>query len=32
SPYQRPKNPDLRLTPDRTPDELAAMVIELLER
>jgi bifunctional enzyme CysN/CysC len=31
SPYQRPKNPDLRLTPDRTPDELAAMVIELLE-
>ena len=24
SPYQRPKNPDLRLTPDRTPDELAA--------
>ena len=31
SPYQRPKNPDLRLTPDRTPDELAAMVVELLE-
>jgi len=31
SPYQRPKNPDLRLTPDRTPDELAAMVIDLLE-
>ncbi|MBV8930100.1 MAG: adenylyl-sulfate kinase, partial [Mycobacteriaceae bacterium] len=32
SPYQRPKNPDLRLTPDRTPDELAASVIDLLER
>src|SRR6201999_3106343 len=31
SPYQRPKNPDLRLTPDRTPEELADMVIELLE-
>ena len=31
SPYQRPKNPDMRLTPDRTPDELADMVIELLE-
>ena len=31
SPYQRPKNPDLRLTPDRTPDELAASVIELIE-
>ena len=31
SPYQRPKNPDLRLTPDRAPDELAASVIELLE-
>ena len=31
SPYQRPKNPDLRLTPDHTPDELADMVIELLE-
>jgi bifunctional enzyme CysN/CysC len=31
SPYQRPKNPDIRLTPDRTPDELADMVIELLE-
>lgn len=31
SPYQRPKNPDLRLTSDRTPDELAAMVIDLLE-
>jgi bifunctional enzyme CysN/CysC len=31
SPYQRPKNPDLRLTPDRTTEELADMVIELLE-
>ncbi|MET0700299.1 MAG: adenylyl-sulfate kinase, partial [Mycobacterium sp.] len=31
SPYQRPKNPDLRLTSDHTPDELAQRVIELLE-
>ncbi|WP_059017397.1 adenylyl-sulfate kinase [Mycobacterium sp. M26] len=31
SPYQRPKNPDLRLTPDHSPDELADQVIELLE-
>jgi bifunctional enzyme CysN/CysC len=31
SPYQRPKNPDLQLTPERTPDELAELVIELLE-
>lgn len=31
SPYQRPKNPDLRLTPDHGPDELAEQVIELLE-
>ena len=31
SPYQRPENPDLRLTPDRSPDELAQQVIELLE-
>ncbi|MCB0941042.1 MAG: adenylyl-sulfate kinase [Mycobacterium sp.] len=31
SPYQRPKNPDLRLTPDRGPDELADQVVELLE-
>jgi bifunctional enzyme CysN/CysC len=31
SPYQRPKNPDLRLTCDHTPDELAQLVIELLE-
>jgi len=31
SPYQRPKNPDLRLTPDHTVDELARQVVELLE-
>jgi bifunctional enzyme CysN/CysC len=31
SPYQRPKNPDLRLTPDRTLDEMAQRVIDLLE-
>ena len=31
SPYQRPKNPDLRLTPDRSPEELADLVVELLE-
>jgi bifunctional enzyme CysN/CysC len=31
SPYQRPKNPDLRLVPDRTLDELAQSVIDLLE-
>ncbi len=31
SPYQRPKNPDLRLTPERSRDELAQQVIELLE-
>ncbi|HTY28807.1 MAG TPA: adenylyl-sulfate kinase [Mycobacterium sp.] len=31
SPYQRPKNPDLRLTPQYSPDELADQVIELLE-
>ena len=30
SPYQRPKNPDLRLTPDRSTDELADQVIEML--
>ena len=30
SPYQRPKNPDLRLTPDRSPDELAQQVVDLL--
>ncbi|EHB49781.1 Adenylyl-sulfate kinase [Mycolicibacterium rhodesiae JS60] len=32
SPYQRPKNPDLRLTPERGCDELAQQVIDLLER
>ena len=31
SPYQRPRNPDLRLTPDHTADELARQVVELLE-
>jgi bifunctional enzyme CysN/CysC len=31
SPYQRPKKPDLRLTPDRTLDELAQQVIDLIE-
>src|SRR6201994_3184239 len=31
SPYQRPKNPDLRLTPDRSTDELADMVSAVLE-
>nr|WP_245905934.1 adenylyl-sulfate kinase [Mycolicibacterium palauense] len=31
SPYQRPKNPDLRLTPEHTPDELAQQVIDLVE-
>jgi len=31
SPYQRPRNPDLRLTPDRSAAELAQQVIELLE-
>ena len=30
SPYQRPKNPDLRLTPERSPAELAQQVIDLL--
>ncbi|MCV7369255.1 adenylyl-sulfate kinase [Mycolicibacterium duvalii] len=32
SPYQRPRNPDLRLTPEQTPDAHAEAVIELLER
>jgi bifunctional enzyme CysN/CysC len=32
SPYQRPKNPDLRLTPEHECDELAQQVIDLLER
>jgi len=31
SPYQRPKDPDLRLTPDYTATELAQQVVELLE-
>jgi len=31
SPYERPKNPDLRLTPDRSLDELAQQVIDLIE-
>ncbi|MGI9164339.1 MAG: adenylyl-sulfate kinase [Mycobacterium sp.] len=31
SPYQRPKNPDLRLTPEHSPAELARQVVELLE-
>lgn len=30
SPYQRPKNPDLRLTPEQSADELAQQVIDLL--
>ncbi len=32
SPYQRPKDPDLRLTPEWTPDELAQQVIDLLDQ
>jgi bifunctional enzyme CysN/CysC len=31
SPYERPKNPDLRLIPDHTLDEMAQSVIDLLE-
>ena len=31
SPYQRPKTPDLRLTPERSTEELAELVIEMLE-
>jgi bifunctional enzyme CysN/CysC len=31
SPYQRPKTPDLRLTPDRTLEDQAQSVIDLLE-
>ncbi|TGD84015.1 adenylyl-sulfate kinase [Mycolicibacterium sp. CH28] len=31
SPYQRPKNPDLRLTPQYSPDELAQQVVDLLD-
>ena len=30
SPYQRPKNPDVRLTPDRSLDEMAQSVIDVL--
>ncbi|MGE2692395.1 sulfate adenylyltransferase subunit CysN [Mycolicibacterium pulveris] len=30
SPYQRPKKPDLRLTPDQSVDEQADMVVELV--
>lgn len=30
SPYQRPKNPDLRLTPEHSPDEWAQLVVDLL--
>jgi len=30
SPYQRPQNPDLRLTPDRTLEELAEQIIALV--
>jgi bifunctional enzyme CysN/CysC len=32
SPYQRPKNPDLRLTPDHPPEKLAQLVVDLLGR
>ncbi len=31
SPYQRPRNPDLRLTPEHSAAELARQVVELLE-
>lgn len=31
SPYQRPKNPDLRLTPGRDVDDLAQLVIDMLD-
>ncbi|BBZ32384.1 sulfate adenylyltransferase subunit CysN [Mycolicibacterium confluentis] len=31
SPYQRPKNPDLRLTPESSPDDAAQLVIDLLD-
>ena len=30
SPYQRPKNPDLRLTPEQSAEELAQQVVDLL--
>ncbi len=32
SPYQRPRDPDLRLTPNHSVDELAQQVVDLLER
>ena len=32
SPYQRPKDPDLRLTPEASLDEQAQLVVEMLER
>jgi bifunctional enzyme CysN/CysC len=31
SPYQRPKNPDLRLTPERSCEELAQQVIDMID-
>ena len=31
SPYQRPRNPDLRLTPDGTVAELARQIVEMLD-
>ncbi|MEO8813885.1 MAG: adenylyl-sulfate kinase [Mycobacterium sp.] len=31
SPYQRPKNPDLRLISDHTPEELARQVVALID-
>jgi len=31
SPYQRPKDPDLRLTPDRSCEELALQVIDMID-
>jgi bifunctional enzyme CysN/CysC len=31
SPYQRPKNPDLRLTPEQSVEELARQVIDLID-
>ena len=30
SPYERPQHPDLRLTPDRTLEELAQQIVELI--
>ncbi len=31
SPYQRPENPDLRLVPDRGPEELAQQIVDVIE-